>query len=56
MLITENMQSWAHGNFIALRQRKGDNVIEPQGPEKNQNIFRSRCLHGVATPDKVIWQ
>ena len=41
-------QSLARGNFLALRQRQRDNVIEPQGQEKIRKIFRSRCVDGVA--------
>ena len=50
------LHSWTRDNFIVSRQRQRDNVIEPQGPEKIRNIFRSQCLDGVATPDKVILQ
>ena len=52
-----NPQSWARDNVIASRQRQrdmqSDTVIEPQEPEKNRKIFRSRCLDGVATLDIV---
>ena len=36
-------QSWASDYFIASRPRQRDNVIEPQGLEQIQKIFRSRC-------------
>ena len=39
-------QSWARDIFVASRQR--NNVIETQGQEKIQKLFRIRCLHGVA--------
>ena len=50
------IKSWARDNFIASPQRQRNNVIEPRGPEKIRNIFRSRCLDGVATPRIVILQ
>ena len=46
-------QSLARGNFLALRQRQRDNVIEPQGQEKIRKILRSRCLARVATTNIV---
>ena len=49
-------QSWARDNCLASRQRQHDNVIEPQGPEKNRKIIRPQCLDGVVTINKVKWQ
>ena len=49
-------QSWARDNVLASRQRQRNNVIEPQGSEKFRQIFRSRCLEGVATTNIVILQ
>ena len=50
------LQSWARDNVLASRQRQRNNVIEPQGSEKFRQIFRSRCLEGVATTNIVILQ
>ena len=52
------MQSWARNNFLAFRQRQGDNVIELGGHENIQQMIRYRCPngHGVATTNIDITQ
>ena len=39
-----------------MTTRQHGNVIEPQGPEKNQKIVRPKRLDGIATINKVKWQ
>ena len=49
------MQSWAHNNYLALRQRQRDKVKELQGQEKIQQML-SLCLNGLVTSNIALMQ